>query len=312
MGKHLFPAVTRIEKRSLASLGVMLLLTILASTLISTSARADSEDPYADRWIPGISLESGIRALSADYSIDTSERGFFENDARPLFFFVGGALQLATPVIADPGPQVRLFGRFGAATSFDGRFGATNEGAPGPLIIPPNGGTTGTEPFLNAISGQGSSTQARSEPLILSASFGADLSFEVMGKKLHVKPSLEWIWQEDQVVGLLGFAESTNVPPDDPNRCPCRTGFIRAESIEDFQGIGPGLELEVEGSRVGPGLLTAYIGAKAYYALDTEVILNATARLSDDSRDLSLRAVYERDPWDYVVGFGFRLYWLPE
>ena len=310
------PAFLHTLKCSLASRSVVTLRAAVASVLgllvVSPVANADAVDPYADRWLPGISFESGIRILEADFSIDTSERGVFENDARSVFFFAGAAVQLATPVIADPGVPVRLFGRFGAATSFDGRFGATNEGAPGPLIVPPNGGTPGTPAFVNAISGQGSSTQARAEPLILSAAFGADLSFDVMGRKLHVKPSLEWIWQEDQVVGLLGFGESTNVPPADTARCPCRTGFIRVESIEDFQGIGPGLEFEVEASRVGPGLLTAYAGAKAYYALTTEVILNGTSPLTDDSREISLRATYERERWDYVVGFGFRLYWLPE
>jgi hypothetical protein len=284
--------------------------------LAGMPASAEAPDDYADRWIPGFSLESGIRSLEADYSIETSERGFFENDSRPLFFFVGGGLHLATPVVLDVEPQVRLFGRFGAATSFDGRFGATNEGAPGKLIIPVidlNGdGIPDGEPFVNTISGLGSSTQSRSEPLILSASLGADLLFEFVGRRLHVKPSIEWIWQEDQVVGLLGFAESMNVPPDDPNRCPCRTGFIRAEKIEAFNGIGPGLEFELEASRIGQGLLTVYFGAKAFYALDTEVVLNATARLSDDSGDISLRAVYERNQWDYLAGVGFRLHWLPE
>ncbi|MFK7898126.1 MAG: hypothetical protein AB8G23_20005 [Myxococcota bacterium] len=276
-----------------------------------------------DRWLPGFSLEGGIRALSTESSVDSAQRGRFKNDARPVFAYIGGAIHLATPVLYQPlaqregresfAPEIRLFGRFGAATSFDGRFRTVTEGSPGGLIIPlldnDGDGMADAEPPVAAIIGQGSSTGSTSEPLILSASFGADLAFDVRGRRLHIKPSLEWIRQEDEVVGVLGFAEAID---GDPIQCPCRTAFVRVSDREAFNGIGPGLEVELEASRLQDFLMTFYVGAKAFYSLETEIVLNGSAPFSDASGIAEIRSTYERDRWDYQVSTGFRLHWLPE
>ena len=145
--------------------------------------------------------------------------------------------------------------------------------------------------------------------MMITAGIGVDFALTVLERSVHIKPSFEWILQDDVVKGVVGYAESISAFPD---QCPCRTGFARGVSTEAFNGIGPGLEIEAEASRFGPFQISVFAAAQAYYRLDDEVVVTASGEFSDGSGLLTVRSTYERDPWDYRAGVGVRFHWLPE
>ena len=75
---------------------------------------------------------------------------------------------------------------------------------------------------------------------------------------------------------------------------------------------GPGLELEVESGRIGDFMSSVFLQTQAFYVTDRKVNVRGQATFDDGSRSEAFTGRYERGRWDYRVGVGLRLDWLPE
>lgn len=286
---------------------------LLALFGVVSHAQAELNSPEARRqWIPSLSAEGGVRVLDSKATV-SSPRGDFDGESRALFGFLGVGLQIATPAFFDLPGTPRLFVHGGVATAFDGEARIANEGGPGEPVVPildnNSDGIPDAPTPVTAVTGQGSTTAAESQGMIVRAGLGLDLSFEWLERQVHVKPSFEWIMQSDRIVGQVGFAESISSVPDE---CPCRIGFAQGVSTETFHGLGMGLEVEVETGRLGPTMVSVFAGGQAYRLLDRQVAFSGSSQFSDASGPLSVDATYERDPWDYRAAVGVRFHFVPE
>ncbi|MAG33344.1 MAG: hypothetical protein CL908_20910 [Deltaproteobacteria bacterium] len=278
-----------------------LLSVLLLIALFPAGSEADESN--AGTWIPSFAVNTGLRALEYDEASVTSARGTFDSEGVRVFGYLGANVQLMTPVLIDRYGKPRLFVRVGAATSFDQEERVLNEFAPGQIVI------VDPEGAIQGIQGQGSGTGVKTEPPTVTAGIGLDFAFEVFERRIHVKPSLDWIWEEERVKTVLGIAEDLG---GNPTLCPCRTAFAHGTNTEPFHGLGPGIELELESGRLGPFMTGIYLHGQAYHVFDRKVSVRADAVWDDLSGTVSVQSGYERRPWDYRVGVGMRFHWLPD
>jgi hypothetical protein len=294
---------------------VAIAVTIVFGVLWGSSA--SSQDIRSDansRWIPGFSLGVGFRTLDIESTV-TSDRGHVNGHTQKLYGYVTASIDLMSPVIADVSSAPRIFVRIGVANSFDGDERVANEGGPGEIVIPTvdrnDDGIPDSQPPLAAVFGQGSGTAVEASSMIGTAGIGVDFSFEWLERKVHLRPSFEWVVQQQRVKALLGYAEVAPISTN-PELCPCLSAFVSGEESEYLHGIGPGIEVGVDAGRLGPFLLNVFAGAQAYYELDRKMSVVATGPLEPAGRDVSVRSTYESDRWDYRIGVGIRFDWLPE
>lgn len=280
--------------------------------IVSPSA-ASATDDLADRWIPGFSVRVGARIIPVDAATVSSDRGDFEGESNRVFGTVGGGLQLLTPVVADHPLAPRILFRVAASTFFDQEDRVVNEGASGALEIPfidnNNDGIPDAEPAIATITGQGSATGVKTEVPSVRAAIGLDFEFEVAGRQLHIKPSVEWLYERERVGTILGLAEAIG---GDPDVCPCRTATAFGENTEDFHSLGPGIEVEFATGRISSFMVSVFAQANGYYLFDRKVNVGAVGEWSDASGTVTVLSGYERARWDYRLGAGVRFNWMPE
>jgi hypothetical protein len=271
------------------------------------AAREDS------RWVPGFSAFSGVLIQDRQAAIESVERGLVEGDSNAVFGFVGFSAELATPALGPVPGRPRLFVHGDASILFDSQESVANQGSPGPLLEMGPPSNPNQPPPVAAVTGQGSAVKVQTQPLGLSAGAGVAFSLEAWERAFRIKPSIEWQWQEDEVTGQLGVAESIADPGNPQAQCPCRKVLVEASTTQGFHSLGAGLEIEMDAARAGPVMLSLYTSGQAYHVLgDRTVELTGTGTFDDGDRDVSFVAGYERDPWHCRIGVGLRLRWLPE
>jgi len=289
-------------------------LQAVASAPIPAAAQErDAAAREDSRWVPGFSAFSGVLIQDRKAAIESVERGRVEGDSNAVFGFVGFSAELATPALHSAPGRPRLFVHGDASILFDSQESVANQGSPGPLeeMGPP--ANPGQPPPVAAVTGQGSAVKAQAEPLGLSAGAGVSFSLEAWQRAIRIKPSVEWQWQQDEVTGQLGVAQSIADPGNPFAQCPCRKVLVESSTTQGFHSIGPGLEIEMDAARAGPVMLSLYTSGQAYHVLgDRTVELIGTGTYDDGSRDVSFLAEYEREPWHYRIGVGLRFRWLPE
>jgi hypothetical protein len=204
------------------------------------------------------------------------------------------------------------------------------------------------------ILGNGGWTTAEIDTLVFGATVGVAFPFELLGRPLRVKPSFGWIRYRIDVEGRAARAQCppflTDTPtpapstacasfdprgpfdPDDPFRNPVsQPGFKReielgAQDSQHFNGIGGGLEIEMDTGRVGPFGVSLFLEGRFYRILgDRTVDLSDSVPFEEETvtsvlppfREASLPAItatanwpFEVEPWMYRAGLGLRLYWL--
>jgi len=95
-------------------------------------------------------------------------------------------------------------------------------------------------------------------------------------------------------------------------------GFLRetiltASGSQRFNGIGPGLDVEMDAARFGPVGSSLFLGARAYYIPGDRTISFGTVESYDDQLGTDLAAAQfevEVDPWLFRAHVGIRFLWL--
>jgi hypothetical protein len=296
--------------------GIVGVVGLGAFAAAAADAVAESEgSEIARRWIPSASLLTTgfVDQRSARMESDTSP--YRDGDSLGLLWSIGGTADVASPVILDVPGKPRAFAHADVGFVYSLEDPITTEGDPGgtPRLV--EGSNT-----VEAIAGVGSSVRAEAKPLVLSGGIGSVFEMEVLERGVRIRPTLEWMYRRDTMKATLGGAESESLTPGESECVPdCRTVFIKHQTEKGYHSLGPGIELEADAGRMGDFLLGFYGSFRAYYLVgDRKANLRSRGswRRLDGSpttrEDTTFVTRYERDPWHYRFGMGFRVLWSPE
>jgi hypothetical protein len=331
-------------------IGAIVALWAFFSTASLAADGGELEEPTKqageDRWVPSLAITSGVTiqkqkgsansVLFEDMNpIPNARLGFVNGDDIAVSPFVGGALELMAPALPIP-TRPRLFVSGEILPTFATDRDLAIEGDPGCVRGPePDSPCARDEedgwrkvPFGElAANGQGSKTSAQVDTLVFGASLGVAFPLKVGKRQLRIKPSVGWINYKVEAEGLVVYAAC-----DPPDQCTDATneptpGFLRetiltANDSQRFNGIGPGLDVEMDAGRFGPLGVSLFMGGRAYAIVDDRTISfgdseTFTDQISDPGVDPPVkkdRAVgqfeVEVDPWIFRAHVGIRFHWL--
>jgi hypothetical protein len=297
----------------------------------SDSAKQEEPIDELDRWAPSLGIFGGFQQQHAeatidpsllappplqctpdpqgvDCSIDPRIQPFAEDDDEIRAFRSGVSLELMSP---------RLFSGFGhprffihvdpmLSTGFERRIAGS--GKPGPMIeadFPPAVTRTDEANY----SGQGTRLLADIDPFVLNAGIGIAFTFDVSDSRFRIKPSAEYLRERLKVTGETNRV--VQVSDEVPRvNTPSDFRFIEMSDSDEqtYHAIGAGLEIEIDGNRLGPFVVTPFIAGRAY-----RFIGNLDVSLSDSNEfGESVEFEFERDQWQWAARFGVRLRWVPK
>jgi hypothetical protein len=285
-------------------------------------------------------------------------RGFVNGDDLVVSPFVGGSFELMSPALPIP-TRPRLFVSAEILPTFASDRDLAIEGDPGCVRGPePKVRCARNEPTNedgyplrdlafgeDSANGEGTRTSTKIDTLAVGANLGVAFPLKVGKRQIRIKPSVGWINYEVKAdgfvvdaacepegrctdVGTTMFILNPNPPPfviGVPG--PVKEGFLRetilsANASQRFNGIGPGLDIEMDTGRFGPLGVSLYIGGRAYAIVDDRTISFGASRtftdqVSDPGADPPVKtdratAQFEVkvDPWIYRAHLGIRFYWL--
>lgn len=253
--------------------------------------------------------------------------------------YVGANLQLLTPEIPVPTrPRFFVLGEVLPTFATDRKI--AGEGNPKGVEVPTN--VTGlnaglpkppTQFFQNEFLGVGSATLSTYDTWAWAAGAGLAFPFELYGHRLWLKPSVGWLQYEMQVEGTLeqGLKDDTTTTAGPntrqctflpnatfPTSASCSGISLSGSQSKRFNGIGPGLELELDAARWGPVGASIYIDFRAYKILGNRDVTfsadsgntynTATGRIPADTYTADWS--FSVDPWMFRGGLGVRFSWL--
>ncbi len=316
----------------------------VAVLLLATSEAAAERDRALDagfqrsqrradsRWVPAVSIQSGLLVHERDgftqgqLDLKPTEQ---EGDTRALSGLLGGSAEIATPRIDFIPARPRFFAHADLFYSLDSDESITNQSKPGDPITDLSIQLENNAAVSGAI-GTGLSLRSQSEPLILSGGLGLSFETDLAGRRLRIKPSLEWMFQRDEF--RLDYADVEAVGFN-PLRCTprCRAVSTSNQETEDFHSLGPGIEVELDTGRMGDFTLSIFTQFRALRILGdrkfdiqatgswfTRTLTNPPQReiVSIDPAlgraDSTATSTYRRDPWGFYAAAGIRIIWNPE
>jgi hypothetical protein len=318
-------------------------LLALQTPFPAGSRAAEGEAPAAAndeaRWIPSLAITSGVDIQKMDGYANSVVfedgspnpvplQGEVEGDDLAVSPFVGGSLQLLSPVLPVPTrPRVFLAGEI--LPTFSSERDVAVDGDPGCVAGPRPGDpcasslteiprTTFGE---DAATGTGTTVSAQVDTWAFGAQLGVAFPVRFRNRQLRIKPSFGWINYQVKAGAFVVDADC------DPNaRCTISEpigglilpGFLRETTLEahvskNFNGIGPGLEIEMDAARAGPVGVSLFLGGHAYRLLGDRSIQFGADESFDDQLGMD-EAVGEFEvdlnPWMYRGHVGIRFHWL--
>jgi hypothetical protein len=318
---------------------------------LPVASGAQERQAGEDRWVPSLAVISGITiqdqeaSVAAIDSTGTPVVAPTDGDDLAVSPYVGASLALMSPALPLPGrPRAFLGGEI--LPTFASTRDVVKVGAPDGFTYPevkffgdeelPRTGFT-----EDVVLGNGGRTTAEIDTLVLGATVGVAFPFELRGRPLRLKPSFGWIRYKIDVSGRAAKAQCipfTTPPPAPATSTACvsfdpggpdfgrppQFGYTReiefeAQDSQYFNGIGGGLEIELDTGRVGPFGVSLFLEGRFYRILgDRTVDLGASAfypEVGDPPEYLPATTVtadwaFEVDPWMYRAGLGLRLHWL--
>jgi hypothetical protein len=286
-----------------------------ASKASSPDSAPGSGRVAADRWIPSLALEGGFsfQRWKAGVSsqvcrgcpipgpgVEELQPGDHEDD-RDSTALIGIQLELMSPELHLPG-RPRFF--FGAeiAPTFGNERDIASTGNPARTVGSPRPDSPNSVFSEDFALGQGAVVTMKRDEL----TFGASAGF---------RPSFNWIRFDVELDGLVSDADCAARC----NTTPAGPGFLRETQFhtstdETFDGIGPGLHIEMEAARMGPIRTTVFGGARIYRILgDKDIGIRAgPITISDQlgTDQSAARFDFDVDDWLYRFGIGVRIQWM--
>jgi hypothetical protein len=297
----------------------------------------DAEEPTKqageDRWVPSLAIIGGVTIQEQDGTSDsfmvdlnsnsTPLQGLIEGSDTAVSPFVGGSLELMTPALPLP-LRPRLFVSGEILPTFAANRDLAVEGNPGCIRGPePNapcakkpGGLSGTAFNADNANGQGSSLETQVDTLVFGANLGVAFPVEVLERQLRIKPSAGWINYKVEADGLVVDAAC-----GDPNAIPPSTrcnDFLRemtlaASDSQRFNGIGPGVDVEMDAGQLGPLGVSLFLGGRAYAIVGDRDMSFSDTKSYDDrlgTDDATALFKVKVDPWMFRAHVGIRFHYL--
>jgi len=317
----------------------------LALALLAAAASGEDGDlangsprAGADRWVPSLAATSGLTiqewkgrvttlcagCATPDPALRLPGRSAASGVDLAVTPFVGGEFELMTPELGIP-TSPRLFVGGGVLGAFGFERRVAREGNPGTLASPIPANSQSTTPYSeNFALGQGSETTAQVDTFVYGARAGVAFPLELFDRSFRLKPSVGWVHYKVDAKGQVSDAECETVPTPSGTNCNSQVppGSLRAIQLsgsasERFDGIGGGLDLEMDTLRIGPLGSSLFIGAHAFRILgNREIAFGASASFPDSGAPgLGAATVssFHRVELDAVmvrVGLGLRVHWL--
>jgi hypothetical protein len=297
--------------------------------------------------------QSSVRFEDSDPSRPSVLRSTRFGDDRVVSPHVGAAFELMTPSVPVPS-RPRAFATAEILPTFASERQLSVDGAPARFRGPEVGAVNAvdednqhytTDPRFGAgarqigfgetdAAGVGMKQNAQVDDLMYGAQIGAAFSFQFRGRQMRIKPSAGWIHYEVDVKGYL--VDGTCIPV---NNCTptytdqsgstvstqgtFREAILSGSDSGEFDGVGPGVDLEMDTGRYGPIRTSLFLGFHAYYIPgDRDIYFVATRSYSDPPEtvpptlgafgpDTDVAAWHTRvDPWLFRAGVGIRFQWL--
>jgi hypothetical protein len=296
-----------------------------------------------NRWVPSLAIISGVTVQEQHGDANSFQfedgstvpvplQGEVDGDDLVVSPFVGGSLELMSPAIPIP-TRPRFFIAGEIVPTFSSDRSVALDGDPGCIFGPRVGDvcvsemtTIPTFTFAeDAAQGQGTRTETTIDTLVWGANLGVAFPARLGKRQLRIKPSLGWINYEVAANGLVVDAACFRVNAT-LTRCTdvrlgtgaIQHGFLRETTLEGsdsqrFNGIGPGLELEMDVYRWGQLGVSLFLGARAYRVLgDRTISFSDSQQYIDElGNDLAVAEwEVEVDPWMYRGNLGIRFQWL--
>jgi hypothetical protein len=311
------------------------------------------EQSSEDRWIPSLAIVSGVVWSDQKASSDTflfqgmsdptppcaaidprpecrdlmASPASVDGDDRAVVPFVGATIELMSPALPIPSrPRVFVSAEMLAAFASDrdialqGNTGCIRgpaADAPCAADHDPTDRPFGQESLV----GVGTRTTAKIGNYMFGVNLGMAFPVQLGERQLRIKPSVGWFNYEVKAKGkfVQGFCDPENQCVDFLSQQGVRTeGFLRdftysGTDKKRFNGIGPGLDIEVDTGRSGPIGSAIFIGGRAYRILGDRKISFSGRQTADDvfGADTSVTDFEVKvDPWMFRAHVGVRFQWL--
>jgi len=326
-----------------------IVVLLICSPFMAHSADAESASKQAGegRWVPSLAITAGITIQpehkgSADSFIqDTTNPTFppptlrdpVSGDDTAVSPFVGGAIELMAPALPIP-TRPRLFIGGEVLPTFAPGRDVAIQGDPKCVRGPERGvpcardedGSRRRSFGEDSLNGTGSQVEARVGTTIFAAHVGVAFPFAFGERQFRIKPSFGWINFKVSSFGLVVDGACDPTAPENgactdytPNVAgPTLPGFLRethlsARDSKRFNGIGPGLDLEMDTGQFGPFGVSVFMGGRAYVVLDDrKMTFGATETFNDQIGNDEASALFEVeiDKWMYRAHVGVRLQFI--
>lgn len=309
----------------------------MGSTVESVAADGSSGAPKrdelpaeVDRWVPSLGIFGGFQQQHAEGTVDpgmlepsapqcvpdiTSSNCLidqqiqpFDEDEDEIRRFRGGiSAELMGPSLMNNFGRPRFFVHVDPMISagFDRRIAGS--GDPGAMIEAqqPPGVTRSDEANF---SGQGTRLLADVAPFSMNAGVGVAFNFDVLDRRIRIKSSAEYLGERLKVKGQVSRVVQVAQQPQVNTPSDFRFIELRASDTQIYHAVGAGLEIEIDGDRIGPFVLSPFMAARAYHFIGN---LDVDLRDSNEYGE-SATWHFERDAWQWGARFGVRLRWVPE
>jgi hypothetical protein len=312
--------------------------------LVVHTAHAGSASPQAgeDRWVPSLGITAGFtfqeehtgsgasftRDLNDVNSTFTELREPVAGDDTVVSPFVGGTFELMSPALPiSTRPRIFIGGDIlptfapGRDLGVQGDPSCVRGPEPkSPCAVDENGRRR--TPFSAAsANGTGTVIESRVGSLTYGAHFGVSFPFEFADRQFRIKPSVGWINFKVSTHGLIvdaacspvGCTDFTPVVGSPPTMGFLRETRLTVRDSQHFNGIGPGLDLEMDTGQYGPVGVSLFIGGRAYRILEDRKISSQTSlTINDQLGNDEVRGQFEVeiDKWVYRAHVGMRIQFI--